>query len=144
VGRAIGMLLGVVVANAVVRRFNTEVIEQGSASAAAELLASDFANRTAAPGMSPGPDGMVFMFEKVLRPALPDLAVEIHEQIAEGELVTTRKTLKGTHRGDLLGVAPTGQAVAISVIDIARVRNGQYVEHWGVNTLPSVLAALRG
>jgi hypothetical protein len=33
--------------------------------------------------------------------------------------------------------------VSIDVIDIVRIRNGQYVEHWGINSLPSLLAALR-
>jgi predicted ester cyclase len=128
---------------AAVRRFNREVIERGDAAAFAELMAPDFINRTAAPGISPGPDGMKFMFEQLLRPAFPDLAVEIHDQLAEGDKVVTRKTLHGTHRGEIMGIAPTGRAVAIQVIDIVRLRDGRYVEHWGVNTLPSVIAQLR-
>jgi predicted ester cyclase len=43
----------------------------------------------------------------------------------------------------LLGIAPTGKQVAIEVIDIIRLRDGQYVEHWGINTLSVVLAQLR-
>jgi predicted ester cyclase len=129
---------------AVVIRFNQEVIERGLEASYRALLAPDFVNRTAPPGMPAGPEGMAFMFEKVIRPALDHLRVEIHEQVAEGDLVTTRKTIRGTHRGDLLGVPATGKEVAIDVIDIVRVRDGQYVEHWGVNTLPSVLAALAG
>lgn len=70
------------------------------------------------------------------------MSVEIHDQIPEGDRVTTRKTIHGTHRGELLGVAATNRRVAIDVIDIVRVVSGRYVEHWGVNTLPSVLAAL--
>jgi len=34
--------------------------------------------------------------------------------------------------------------VSISVIDIVRIEDGRYAEHWGVNTLPAVLAQLRG
>lgn len=129
---------------AVVLRFNEEAIGKGDEAAFRELLAPGFVNRTAAPGTSPGPDGMIHMLTRVLRPALPDLKVEIHDQIAEGDKVTTRKTIRGTHLGTLLGIAPTGKPVAIDVIDIVRVRDGQYVEHWGVNTLPSVLSQLRG
>jgi len=128
---------------AVVIRFNQEVIERGSAAAFHELVAPDFVNHTAAPGISPGPDGMIHMLHAILRPAFPDLVVEIHDQIAEGDRVTTRKTLRGTHRGELFGIAATNAAVAIEVIDIVRLRDGRYVEHWGVNTLPSVLAHLR-
>ena len=129
---------------AVVVRFNKEVIERGDEAAFRELMAPDFVNRTASPGAPTGPEGMFNTFNRVLRPAFPDLSVEIHEQIAEGDKVTTRKTIRGTHRGDLFGVAPTGKSVAIDVIDIVRIADGRYAEHWGVNTLPSVLAALRG
>jgi predicted ester cyclase len=129
---------------AVVARFNREVIERGDELAFRELVAPDFVNRSAPPGASAGPDGMIFTFNRVLRPGLPDLTVEIHDQVAEGDRVTTRKTLRGTHRGELLGVPATNRPVEIQVIDIVRLRDGRYVEHWGVNTLSSVLAELRG
>jgi predicted ester cyclase len=129
---------------AVVLRFNREVIEQGSEAAFGELMDPSFVNRTAAPGMSPGPDGMRFMFEQVLRPAFPDLHVEIHEQIAEGDKVVTRKTIHGTHRGTFFGIPATNRAVNIEVTDIVRVKDGRYLEHWGSNNLPSVVASLRG
>ena len=128
---------------AIVIRFNKEVIERGSATASKELMAESFVNRTAAPGMSAGPDGMLLMFNEVLRPALPDLTVEIHDQVAEGDRVTTRKTLHGTHRGVFMGIAPTNTRVRIDVIDIVRIADGKYAEHWGVNTLFAVLADLK-
>jgi predicted ester cyclase len=129
---------------AAVVRFNREVIEQGNEESFRALMAPHFVNRTAAPGMSTGPDGMLFTFQRVLRPAFPDLKVEIHDQVAEGDKVTTRKTLRGTHRGELLGIAATDEAVTIDVIDIVRLEDGRYAEHWGVTTLGSVLAVLRG
>jgi predicted ester cyclase len=128
---------------AVVARFNKEVIERGDEAAFRELMAPDFVNRSAPPGMPSGPEGMLYTFNKILRPALPDLTVEIHDQVAEGDKVTTRKTIRGTHRGELLGVPATNKPVAIDVIDIVRVRDGRYVEHWGVNTLASALAQLK-
>jgi len=128
---------------AIVRRFNEQVIMRGDEQAFSELMAPDFVNRTAAPGMPPGPDGMAFMFNRVLRPAFPDLDVEIQDQIAEGDRVTTRKIIHGTHRGELLGIPATGRRVAINVIDIVRIENGRYAEHWGQNNLSDVLAQLR-
>lgn len=128
---------------AIVSRFNKEVIEQGNEGAFRELMDPSFVNRTAPPGMPAGPDGMSFMFNRVLRPAFPDMKVEIHDQIAEGDKVTTRKTIRGTHRGELMGTAATNRSVAIEVIDVVRLRDGRYVEHWGINDLPSVLAQLR-
>jgi predicted SnoaL-like aldol condensation-catalyzing enzyme len=69
---------------AVVVRFNKEVIEGGDEQAFQELMAPDFVNATAAPGSSKGADGMIQTFQRVLRPAFPDLQVEIHDQMAEG------------------------------------------------------------
>jgi predicted ester cyclase len=129
---------------AVVVRFNKEVIEKGNEATFHELMAPDFVNRSAPPGAPTGPEGMLFTFNRVLRPAFPDLSVEIRDQVAEGDKVTTRKTIRGTHRGELFGIAPTGKRIEIDVIDIVRLDNGRYAEHWGVNTLPSVLSTLRG
>ena len=127
----------------VVRRFNIEVIQHGNEAAFKALMAPDFVNRSAPPGMPSGAEGMWNTFQNILRPALSDLAVTIHDQIAEDDKVTTRKTITGVHTGSLLGIAPTGKTVAIDVFDIVRIRDGQYLEHWGINTLPSVIAALR-
>ena len=126
-----------------IRRFNAEVIEQGNRASFEALMEPDFVNRSAAPGAPDGPDGMWSTFQTILRPALADLAVQIHDQIAEGDKVTTRKTITGRHTGRLMGIEPTGRLVSIEVIDIVRVRNGRYAEHWGLNTLASVLAGLR-
>ena len=127
----------------VVARFNKEVIEQGNVSAFNELMAPTFVDRSAPAGVPPGPEGMLYAFNQVLRPAFPDLKVTIHEQVAEGDRVTTRKTITGTHLGPLFGISATNRSISIEVIDIVRVVNGQYVEHWGVNTMPSLIVALQ-
>lgn len=127
----------------VVRRFNIDVIQNGDRAAFDALMAPDFVNHAAPPGASPGPEGMWRTFDRVLRPALEALAVTIHDQVCEGDKVVTRKTISGRHTGELMGIAPTGRPVAIDVIDIVRVREGRYVEHWGINTLPALLARLR-
>lgn len=127
----------------VVRQFNLRVIEQGDRAAFEALMAPDFVNHSALPGASAGPEGMWRTFEQVLRPALSDLRVDIHEQLCDGDKVTTRKTIHGVHTGTLAGIAATGRKVAIDAIDIVRVQGGRYVEHWGLNTLQATLAGLR-
>lgn len=126
----------------VVRRFNIEVIEKGNAQAFESLMAADFVNHSAPPGAPTGPQGMWATFQNVLRPALSDLKVTIHDQVAEGDRVTTRKTISGIHSGMLMGLPATGKQVAIQVIDIVRIEDGKYAEHWGLNTLSAVLAGL--
>lgn len=127
----------------VVRRFNAEVIRDGDRAVFDALMAPDFVNRSAPPGAAAGPEGLWNTFHHILRPALTGLDVVIHDQVAEGDRVTTRKTITGHHTGALLGIAATGKTVAIDVIDIVRIVDGRYAEHWGVNTLPAVLAQLQ-
>jgi predicted ester cyclase len=126
----------------VVQRFNYEVIAQGNRASFEQLMDPAFVNHSAPAGADAGPEGMWHTFTQVLRPALSDLAVLIEEQVAEGDLVTTRKRLTGTHTGTLVGIAPTGRPVSIAVIDMVRVRTGRYFEHWGLNTLTTVLQQL--
>lgn len=126
----------------IVTRFNKEFIESGNIDSFKELVAEDLVNHTAIPGVSPGPDGMVYFLQKVLKVAFPDLKVKIHDQVAEGDKVTTRKTLHCTHDGEFMGIAATGKKVQIEVIDIIRLRDGKYVEHWGISNIPSVIAEL--
>ena len=64
--------------------------------------------------------------------ALPDLHAIIHDQVADEHKVVTRKTLRGTHRGDLMGIPPTGKTVAIEVIDILAVKDGKITDHWNL------------
>lgn len=127
----------------VVRQFNLDVIQGGRRDVFDALMAPDFVNHASPPGALSGGEGMWNTFENVLRPALDQLTVTIHDQLCDGDKVTTRKTIHGVHTGMLMGIAATGRPVAIDVIDIVRVRAGQYAEHWGINTLPAVLASLR-
>jgi predicted ester cyclase len=127
----------------IVQRFNHEVIEQGRLDSFEALMDPEFVNWSAPSGAPQDGSGLWNTFEHLLRPALSDLRVEIHEQLCEGDKVATRKTVSGRHTGTLMGVPATGQTVHIDVIDIVTVREGRYVEHWGINTLTTVLAQLR-
>lgn len=64
--------------------------------------------------------------------AFADFHAVIQDQIAEGDKVVTRKTLRGRHTGAWQGLPATGREVAIAVIDIVRITDGQVVEHWNV------------
>jgi hypothetical protein len=48
------------------------------------------------------------------RSAFPDLRITFDEQVAEGDRVVTRWTCRGTHKGELMGVAPTGKQVTVT------------------------------
>jgi predicted ester cyclase len=53
-----------------------------------------------------------------------------------------RVTLRGTHRGDFLGIAPTHRAIAYEAIDISRFADGKLVEHWGIPDYLTLLQQL--
>ena len=129
---------------AVVRRFNEEFIARGDEAVLEELLHPEFVNRTAAPGVDPGIEGMRQMVKGVLHRALSDIRVVIEDQIAEGDRVASRKRILGRHTGELLGVPATGRPVELVVFDIVRLDGGKYLEHWGLNTLPILAQQLRG
>jgi len=105
-------------------------------------LAPELVDHSPMSGLPPTRDGLRLLFA-ALRTAFPDLQATIHDQVAEGDKVVTRKTIRGTHLGPLMGIPATGRSVAINVIDIVRLVDGRYAEHWGVNTLAPVLAQLR-
>lgn len=128
---------------AVVRRFNREVVEHGDRAAFEALVAAEFVNRSAPAGQPNDAEALWSTFDAVLRPALTQLSVTIHDQIAEGDKVTTRKSIYGRHTGTLLGAIPTGRTVLIEVLDVVRLEEGRYVEHWGINTLAQVVASLK-
>jgi len=125
-----------------VRRFNAEVIGLGNTHSFKELVADDVKNHAAAPGAPNGPESMRHFLMDVLRVGFPDLKVEILDQVAEGDKVTTRKVIHATHLGPFMGIPASNKKVAIHVIDIIRLRNGQYAEHWGMSNLAEIIAQL--
>ncbi|MBD0298445.1 MAG: ester cyclase [Bacteroidota bacterium] len=125
-------------------RFNKEFIEGGNMNTLNELLAPDFINHTAPPGVSKGPDGVAYFFNNILKAAFPDLTVEILDQIAEGNKVATRKCFHATHKGDFFGVPASNKKVTIDVMDIIYLRDGKAVEHWANVDMQSLMMQITG
>jgi steroid delta-isomerase-like uncharacterized protein len=114
---------------ALFRRFIEEIINQGNLAIVDELFGSDYIYH--APG-SPefrGPEG-VNQFVMMYRSAFPDLHLTVEDLIAEGDKVVTRWTMRGTHRGELMGIPATGKQVSVPGIVISRFANGKIVEEW--------------
>lgn len=128
---------------AIVIRYNEEFIENGDMAVFEQTIAEDFVNHTPQGGTAADRGGVAYFFNEVLRPDFPDLVVTIHDQAAERDTVWTRKSYRGTHRGPFLGVAPTGKTVEFHVIDILRLRDGRYVEHWACADMLGLLSQLQ-
>jgi predicted ester cyclase len=64
------------------------------------------------------------------RSAYSDARITVDEQIAEGDIVATRWTGRGTHDGELMGISPTKKQVTVSGLTLSRLSNGKVVEEW--------------
>src|SRR5438874_8372174 len=100
---------------ALARRVFEECINKGNLSVADELVATDYTYYEPTVGNVRGRDGFKQLVT-TYRTAFPDLTLTIDEQIAEGDIVVTRWSGRGTHRGELMGVAPTGKQCSVQGI----------------------------
>ena len=116
---------------AIVRRFVEEVQSGGNIDAIDELCSPEFINHTAPPGVPSNCEG-IKQVTAMFRQAFPDSYFAVEDMVTEGDKVATRKTFRGTHQGEFMGIPPTGQRVSIGLIDIVRIADGKVVEHWAI------------
>ncbi|TMK69023.1 MAG: ester cyclase [Actinobacteria bacterium] len=64
------------------------------------------------------------------RRAFPDFVVLVDDQVAEGDRVALRWTARGTHQGDLWGIAATGKEITITGTSLYRFAIGRIAESW--------------
>ncbi len=115
---------------AVVRRMIEELFNEGNLDATDEIIARDHSHHDPAmPEEGHGPEDFK-QFVAAYRSAFPDLHVQIEDQVAVGDRVSTRWTATGTHDGDLMGIAPTGRRATLPGMEISRISNGKIVETW--------------
>ncbi len=115
---------------ALVRRLFEEIWNKGNLSVADQIFATNYAHHDpSSPDFALGPEG-----EKrratLYRTAFPDLQLAIQDLVAESDRVVTRWTARGTHRGELRGIAPTGKQFTVTGISIVRISGGKLVEGW--------------
>jgi predicted ester cyclase len=117
---------------ALVRRWFEEVWNKGRADAIPEM----FAEHGIAHGLSDdvdnplrGPAGFG-PFHGQFCSAFPNIEVIVEDQVAEGDLVATRCTVRGKHTGDGLGIAATHSPVDFTGMTITRIADGKIVEAW--------------
>jgi steroid delta-isomerase-like uncharacterized protein len=87
--------------------------------------------RTPLPIETTGAEAVKEVFARLLR-AYPDLHITIEDLVEEGDKVVMRNTVTGTHRGEHMGVRPTGRSVTYNEIFIFRFAGGRVAETWGV------------
>ena len=126
----------------IVRRFFEEAINQGNMTVVDELIARNYIEHEGPVGQPSGIEGFK-QFLAMVATAFPDLQVSIEDLIAEGDKVVARVTVRGTHKGTLMGdIAPTGKHVAWKGIDIFQIAGGQIVGRWNHRDLLGLLQQL--
>jgi steroid delta-isomerase-like uncharacterized protein len=125
-----------------VRRFFAEVFNQGDLEAIDAFIHPEHENHDpTAPDIPTGPEGVRRLVE-LYRSAFPDLRFEHAEIVAMGDKVAHRWTFTGTHRGEIMGVEPTGKAVTVQGIEINRIADGKIADSWAISDALGMLQQL--
>ncbi len=110
------------------RRVFEEILTQGNLALIDEVYSADYVgHETSGPVHGQEELKQYFM---IYRTAFPDAHYTVEDQIAEGDRVVTRWSVRGTHQGPLLGIPPTGKPGAVTGIGIARFEGGKIAEVW--------------
>jgi steroid delta-isomerase-like uncharacterized protein len=106
-----------------------KILSNGDLDTADEVVAAGYVNHNAIPDQAQGLDGFKQAVTS-LRTAFPDLEFTIEDQVAEGDKVASRYSVRGTHKGEFLGAAPTGKTITWSAQVLQRVADGKVQESW--------------
>lgn len=126
---------------AVGRRFYDEVFNSGDIAALDDILADDFVEHEEVPGFKPDKAGVTEFFS-MMHQAFPDISVEVEAMAVDGDQLLTHAVMRGTHRGEFMGIPATGRSVEVPLADRIRFRDGRAVEHWGVTDMMAMMEQL--
>lgn len=113
-----------------VRTWNEEVFEKQNLDVIDDLVAEEFVGYDPAlPEPMRGPDGVRGVVEMVLS-AFPNSQVELEEVVGEGDRVAVRNSITAPHKGEHLGIEPTGEEIEVTVVAFQRIDDGQFVEEY--------------
>jgi steroid delta-isomerase-like uncharacterized protein len=115
---------------ALVRRFFGDFCNGRRADLADELIADDYVSYGPQAPPARGPDELrdrVGLYQEAV-----DGHWEVKEMLSVGDKVVARWIGSGTHRGELMGVDPTGKPISVDAISIFRVADGKIAEEWTV------------
>ncbi len=107
----------------IVRRFMTEILQEGNMSLLDQICAPNYVNRLTGQGID--------SFKQIgglMKSAIPDYHLTIENLVAEGDQVVARFTMTGTITGSVMGSKPSGKAISVRGLTYYRLDNGKIVE----------------
>jgi steroid delta-isomerase-like uncharacterized protein len=126
---------------ALVKRFFADVWNKGNLDLVDEYLAQNYVDNNQPPGTPRGHKGYkatVNMFHT----AFPDIRFTLDQVLAENDRVAFRLTGRGTHKGNFMGIPPTGKQVSFGSMTFIRIEDGKVAERWGIIDIPGLMQQL--
>ncbi len=114
---------------ALARRWMEEIWRKGNLSVVDEFLATNFVFNYAPPGVAPDREAYKQAMN-MYRDASPDMYYDIKDMIAEEDKVVVRWVGRGTQKGEIMGIAPTGKEMTVTGISILHIVGGKIAEEW--------------
>lgn len=114
----------------VIRTWVEEVINKGNLSALDEIAHPEYVYRS--PDEELHGVNAIKDFFAMFRSAFPDLYLQIDDLVLEGDKSVNCFTLTGTHEGDFMGIAATGNPVKVHGMVLSRFKDGKIIEEWEV------------
>ena len=102
-----------------------------------DLVTDDFVDHGSPVPLPPGADGYIAMLSFVTE--VLQIRYEVHEVVANGEMVAIRATARGVNAVSPQGIEPTGRPFSMKTAHFYRARAGRLCEHWGVRDELDVL-----
>src|SRR4030067_2191008 len=124
-----------------VKRFFEEVWNKGNLSLVDEVLAPDYEDYNRPPGTPRGLKGYKANVN-MIRSAFPDIRFTLDQVFAENDHVAIRLTGHGTHKGNFMGIPPTGKQVSFGGMTFIRIQDGKVAERWGISDIPGLTQQL--
>ncbi len=126
---------------AIVKRIVQEIWNGRNLDLADELIAPDYIDNVSGAGSAVGPKGFKEAVSGV-RDAFPDFAITINDMISENDKVVLVWTFIGTHKGELMGIAPTDKLIEFDGIYLYRFKDGKLVERSGKRDMFKLMSQL--
>jgi steroid delta-isomerase-like uncharacterized protein len=123
------------------RQYFEEVWDRQNLEMIDEFLAPNYKRHRSPTAAAFTRDGQKQLLSQ-FRTAFPDIHITIEEIIAEENRLALRSTMRGTHQGEFLGIAPTGNKIEVGLLDVIHIEDGKFVEQWGGPDMLSLLQQL--
>jgi steroid delta-isomerase-like uncharacterized protein len=118
-------------------------LNEGDLSVVDEVISDDFVEHEVMLGIEPTKACLRQLFE-MFHTAFEGASFEVDSMIGEGDKVVAMLRMTGVHKGEFMGIPPSGRTINVGVADQFRIEDAKVVEHWGVLDSGSLMQQLTG